>query len=101
MATESNDGQTITINGMQYAQGLGTNSISDVKLYLGGNCSNFTSTVGMDDEVGNSGTVTFTVIGDGKTLAATQTIKGGDPDAADHRERNRRAGARSYRRRRR
>ncbi|MFZ0090223.1 MAG: NPCBM/NEW2 domain-containing protein [Solirubrobacteraceae bacterium] len=76
---QPNDGQTITINGMQYAQGLGTNSISDVKLYLGANCSNFTSTVGMDDEVGNSGTVTFSVIGDGKTLAATQTIKGGDP----------------------
>jgi hypothetical protein len=74
----ANDGQTITIDGTQYPLGLGTNSISDVTVYLGANCSTFTSTVGVDDEVGNSGTVTFSVLGDGETLASTPTIKGGD-----------------------
>ena len=75
----ANDGNPMTIDGTVYPKGLGTNSISDVKLYLGGNCSSFTSTVGMDDEVGGGGTVTFSVVGDGKTLASTQTVKGGDP----------------------
>jgi NPCBM/NEW2 domain-containing protein len=73
-----NDGQPLRIDGTTYAKGLGTNSISDVKIYLGANCTSFTSTVGMDDEVGD-GTVTFSVVGDGKTLAATGTITGRDP----------------------
>ncbi|GAA5179363.1 hypothetical protein GCM10023322_09120 [Rugosimonospora acidiphila] len=74
----ANDGQALRVANTPYAKGLGTNSISDVKLYLGRNCSSFTSTVGMDDEVGD-GTVTFSVVGDGKTLASTQTIRGSDP----------------------
>lgn len=74
-----NDGNRLTINGTVYPKGLGTNSVSDVAIYLGGNCSKFTSTVGMDQEVGGGGTVTFSVIGDGKTLASTPTIRGGQP----------------------
>jgi hypothetical protein len=77
--SNANDGQPITIDGTVYPQGLGTNSVSDVKVYLGGNCSTFTSTVGVDDEVGNSGSVTFSVLGDGQTLASTKVINGGDP----------------------
>jgi hypothetical protein len=73
-----NDGNPLTINGTVYPKGLGTNSISDVTIYLGGNCSAFSSTVGMDQEVGD-GSVTFSVLGDGKTLAATPTIRGGNP----------------------
>jgi hypothetical protein len=73
------DGQPITLDGTVYAKGLGTNSVSDVTVYLGGNCSAFSSRVGIDDEVGAQGTVTFSVTGDGKTLASTKTIKGGDP----------------------
>jgi hypothetical protein len=33
----------------------------------------------MDDEAGHSGTVSFSVAGDGKTLASTPTVSGGDP----------------------
>jgi len=73
-----NDGGPLTIHGTVYPKGLGTNSISDVAIYLGGKCSGFTSTVGMDSEVGD-GTVTFSVIGDGKMLASTPTVRGGDP----------------------
>jgi len=73
-----NDGNPLTIHGTVYAKGLGTNSVSDVAVYLGGNCSKFTSTVGMDSEVGD-GTVTFSVIGDGKALASTPIVRGGDP----------------------
>jgi hypothetical protein len=48
----------------------------DVSLDLGGNCSRLTATVGVDDEVGDAGSVTFAVQGDGRTLAATGTLTG-------------------------
>ena len=71
------DGRPITIAGVGYAKGLGTNSVSDVQLYLAGQCSRLTASVGVDDETGGAGTVTFSVIADGKTLVTTPTIRGG------------------------
>ncbi|MET7737466.1 beta-galactosidase [Streptomyces sp. NPDC005402] len=70
------DGRTITIAGVGYAKGLGTNALSDVQLYLGGNCSRLTAQVGVDDETKGAGTVTFSVIADGKTLVTTPAISG-------------------------
>ncbi|MET7689563.1 beta-galactosidase [Streptomyces sp. NPDC005483] len=70
------DGRTITIAGVGYAKGLGTNALSDVQLYLGGNCSRLTAQVGVDDETKGAGTVTFSVIADGRTLVTTPTIGG-------------------------
>jgi beta-galactosidase GanA len=70
------DGRAITIAGVKYAKGLGTNSVSDVELYLAGDCSRLTAEVGVDDETGGGGTVTFSVIADGKTLVTTPTIRG-------------------------
>jgi hypothetical protein len=70
------DGKPITIAGVTYAKGLGTNSVSDVEIYLGGACTHFTTKVGVDDETNGGGTVTFTVRADGRTVASTGTIKG-------------------------
>lgn len=70
------DGRAISIGGVGYAKGLGTNALSDVQLYLAGNCSRLTAQVGVDDETGGAGTVTFSVIADGKTLFTTPTISG-------------------------
>jgi hypothetical protein len=70
------DGRPIRIAGAAYAKGLGTNSVSDVELYLAGTCSRLTADVGVDDETGGAGTVTFSVIADGKTLVTTPTIRG-------------------------
>ncbi|MEU6352653.1 beta-galactosidase [Streptomyces sp. NPDC047072] len=70
------DGRTITIAGVGYAKGLGTNSVSDVQLYLAGKCSRLTAQVGVDDETNGAGTVTFSVIADGKTLVTTPTVRG-------------------------
>jgi hypothetical protein len=72
----ANDGKPITIGSTVYAKGLGTNSPSDVQLYLAGHCSEFTATVGVDHEVGNAGTVTFSVVLDGTVLTTTATLKG-------------------------
>jgi hypothetical protein len=77
--SQANDGKPITINGTVYAKGLGTNSPSDVQVYLGGRCTRFTATVGVDDEVGKAGTVTFSVILDGKVLTSTSVLAGGSP----------------------
>jgi beta-galactosidase GanA len=70
------DGQPITLNGVVYASGLGTNAVSDVALYLGGNCTRFTATVGVDDEQGAAGSVTFSVVKDGVTLTTTPVLTG-------------------------
>jgi hypothetical protein len=72
------DGRPISIGGVSYAKGLGTNSPSDVAIYLGGTCSRFTADVGVDDETNGSGTVTFSVVGDGTSITSTPTIHGGD-----------------------
>ncbi len=73
------DGHPIMINGVTYAKGLGTNSPSDVRLYLGGACTGFTASTGVDDEQNGAGTVTFTVLADGVAVATTPTIRGRTP----------------------
>ncbi|MGW5352822.1 beta-galactosidase [Streptomyces sp. NPDC004031] len=70
------DGKPLTVAGTTYAKGLGTNSVSDVQLYLAGTCTRLTAQVGVDDETGGGGTVTFSVIADGKVLTTTGTIRG-------------------------
>src|SRR5207248_4897599 len=74
------DGKPITLNGTVYPKGLGTNAVSDVAVYLGGNCSRFTATVGVDDEQGGAGTVTFSVLSDGRTLTTTPVLTGTSAD---------------------
>ncbi|MEU6092836.1 beta-galactosidase [Streptomyces sp. NPDC047085] len=70
------DGRPISIAGVSHPKGLGTNSVSDVELYLAGQCSRLTADVGVDDETGGAGSVTFSVIADGETLVTTPTIRG-------------------------
>ncbi|MCU7729695.1 beta-galactosidase [Actinoplanes sp. KI2] len=73
------DGKAITIAGQAYPKGLGTNSVSDVLVYLGGKCTRFTADVGVDDEQNGAGTVTFQVLADGRSLATTPVLKGRQP----------------------
>jgi hypothetical protein len=65
------DGATMRIRGTTFAKGLGVHPAGDVRIYLGGNCSAFTATVGIDDEVipqvqsrGRGGTAQFHVVAD-------------------------------------
>ncbi|MFB9993285.1 NPCBM/NEW2 domain-containing protein [Deinococcus oregonensis] len=55
------DGRSITIGGQVFAKGLGVHAASEVSYALGGMCNTFTAQVGIDDEVGNRGTVVFQV----------------------------------------
>jgi hypothetical protein len=63
-----NDGNTITLNGVTYPKGLGVHANSEVRLYLGGEYTTFFSKIGVDDEVGNNGSVTFLVYADNALL---------------------------------
>ena len=60
------DGRPITIAGVTYAKGLGTNSVSDVAALPRRPLHPVHREVGVDDETGGAGTVTFSVVADGK-----------------------------------
>ncbi len=72
------DGRPLTIGGTVYAKGLGTHAVSDVRYALGGACTSFAADVGVDDEVGNFGSVVFEVWADGTRLFASPVRRGTD-----------------------
>lgn len=73
---ESVGGSTITVGGVPYAKGIGVNSYSGVEYNLGGVCSRFQATIGIDDEVGNSGTVIFQIFADGTPIYDSGVMTG-------------------------
>lgn len=79
---ESADGNPIAIGGTTYAKGVAAHAASQVDYYLGEVCTGFRADVGIDDEVGDRGTVTFTLVGDGEVLAETGVVTGADAPVA-------------------
>src|SRR5207248_9867230 len=57
------DGRALTIAGTTYAKGLGAHAASDVSYNAGGVCNRFKANVGVDEEVGDDGSVGFTGYG--------------------------------------
>jgi len=80
--SQGGDGSVLTIGGVAYAKGLGTHANSDVLYTLGGNCSTFSAQVGVDDEVGNFGSVVFQLwsgkVGSGAKLYDSGKLTGTD-----------------------
>jgi hypothetical protein len=72
----ANDGHTITLNGVTYAKGLGVHATSELRYALGGQYATFLADVGVDDEVGNAGSVVFQVWADGTKLFDSGTMTG-------------------------
>jgi hypothetical protein len=70
------DGHTITIGGATFAKGLGSHAPAIIKVPLGGNCTAFEADVGVDDEVGDAGSVQFQVWGDGTKLYDSGVVRG-------------------------
>ncbi|MFD1734150.1 NPCBM/NEW2 domain-containing protein [Deinococcus malanensis] len=62
------DGRTLTLQGKTYTSGFGTNAASSMTFDLGGRCTTFTTGMGIDDEVGNAGSVVFQIYADGTLL---------------------------------
>jgi glucose/arabinose dehydrogenase len=58
------DGHTITLNGTTSGKGLGVHAASDVRYALPSGCTRFKASVGVDDEVGANGSVTFEAYAD-------------------------------------
>ena len=63
------DGKTLTLDGKTYARGFGVHVRSEMRFSLKGKngavCKRFVSDIGVDDEVGNRGSVVFQVYLDG------------------------------------
>ena len=70
------DGAPITLNGTSYPKGLGVHAASDVRYALGGKCSRFKASVGIDDEVGSNGTIEFRVFADGTQVYSSGVMTG-------------------------
>jgi hypothetical protein len=102
------DGGTIRLNGRRHAKGLGVHAGSVVRYRLNGQYAAFLAEVGVDDEVGDGGSVVFQVWADGTKVfdsglmtgrSATRSVKvdvsrreelrlvvtdGGDGNSSDH-----------------
>ncbi|HXR08627.1 MAG TPA: NPCBM/NEW2 domain-containing protein [Candidatus Acidoferrum sp.] len=72
-------GHTLTLNGTNYAKGLGVHAFSGVEFRLGGIASRFQSDIGVDDEVGANGSVVFHVLADGTEIFNSGVLTGGAP----------------------
>jgi alpha-galactosidase len=73
------DGRTLTIQGTTFAKGLGAHAVSDVTYHLGGKCSQLVVDVGIDDEVGDRGTVVFQIFRDATKVADSGATTGTTP----------------------
>jgi beta-galactosidase len=71
------DGGPLRVGGTTYAKGFGAHANSVITLDVPSGCTRFEATVGLDAEVGGSGSVAFEVRADGVVLAATPRMTGG------------------------
>jgi hypothetical protein len=72
----SGDGRTITLGGTTYSKGIGVHAPSEIVISLNGAATQFAADIGVDDEVGNAGSVTFEVWADGAKLYGSPTLTG-------------------------
>lgn len=70
------DGAPLTLQGVTYPKGLGVHAGSDIIFPLGGAYTTFIADVGVDDEVGSSGSVVFQVYADGVLLFDSGVMTG-------------------------
>ncbi|GLO72812.1 hypothetical protein MACH17_43290 [Phaeobacter inhibens] len=74
----SADGNQITIGGATYAKGMGVHAGSEIVVDIPEGARRFISDIGVDDEVGSGGSVTFKVYGDNQLLFESGTLTGND-----------------------
>ncbi len=74
---ELGDGDVLSIGGEEFEKGLGTHAVAVIPFDLGGACTSFSATVGLDDAQATRGSVTFTVEdGNGRVLAGPTAVLG-------------------------
>ncbi|WP_445521233.1 beta-galactosidase [Streptomyces sp. NEAU-174] len=72
------DGRKLSVGGTAYDKGLGVHANSQIRVHLGGGCTWFTATAGVDDEVGDNGSVSFQVVADGRSRTTSPVVRGSD-----------------------
>jgi hypothetical protein len=80
------DGIAITLGTARYERGIGAHAPSRIVIDLSQPCSLILADVGIDEEVGDRGSVEFQLWGDGKLLASSGVVRGQQtsvPIAAD------------------
>lgn len=78
-AGRSVDNGPLRLGGRTYAHGIGSHAHSEMLIDLANAATRFESMVGVDDEKTGQGSVTFEVWVDGKRVAATPAMRGGQP----------------------
>ena len=74
------DGGPLVIGTSAFDHGIGVHALSRIVVELDGRCSLFLADVGLDEEVGDRGSVVFEVWGDGERLGVSGIVRG--PQAA-------------------
>ncbi|NSW56566.1 MAG: NPCBM/NEW2 domain-containing protein [Armatimonadetes bacterium] len=74
---KSVDGNPLSIGGRKFEHGFGTHAMSVLYVSLKGGSDRFAAWVGVDDEIGDRGTVEFVVQGDERDLFRSGVMKGG------------------------
>ncbi len=69
--TGQGDGTPLKLNGVTYEKGLGAHAASNIKYFVGGQCTAFTAKVGIDDAQTSRGSVILTVRVDGRVVATS------------------------------
>jgi hypothetical protein len=72
-------GNPLSVNGDLFAWGIGVHANSSLTFDVAGNWSKFESVIGIDDQAGKGGSVTFQVLGDGKELHKSAVLRGAAP----------------------
>ncbi|WP_428939034.1 NPCBM/NEW2 domain-containing protein [Fontivita pretiosa] len=72
------DGDALTIDGRVYSKGIGVAVESEIVYRLDGKYSRFFSDIGVDDQAGDGGSVTFQVWADGKKIYDSDVMTGRD-----------------------
>src|ERR1700691_335420 len=69
----------ITIDGKQFAHGIGTHAVSKLRIDVGGNAKRFVAQVGLDDSAKGQGSIEFVVLGDNRVLWKSGILTGMQP----------------------
>lgn len=70
------DGRALRIAGTSYTKGLGVHAYSDLSYTVPPNCQRFRSVIGVDDEVGNRGSVRFIALLNGNQVYSSALLTG-------------------------
>jgi alpha-galactosidase len=76
---ENHYGGPLSIHGTVYPHGLWVNSVATIYYYLGGNCSTFTTDLGLDDSDKSTGAVVYQFYADGNQVYDSGVVTNSTP----------------------